>query len=86
MCFIDDYDHWNHKFILIDRFMKDNNHDELSRLFGQTYNQMIKDIESLIESFDNRLNKYLDEREEQIRTSVEMMISDYRLLIMKWKQ
>jgi len=35
----------------------------------------------LIDSFDKRVNKYMDERDEEIRTPFEKMISDSRLLI-----
>jgi len=42
-------------------------------------------IESFIKVFDNRLNKYLDEKEEDLRDPIERMINHWRMLIMKWK-
>jgi len=35
-------------------------------------------MSSFIELFDKRINKYLDNREEDIRTPFEKMLSDYR--------
>jgi len=35
--------------------------------------------------FDKRFNKYLDEREEDLREPIERMINELRMSAMKWK-
>jgi len=41
--------------------------------------------ETLIEVFDQRINKYIDDREEEIRTPFEKFINEFRLLTEQWK-
>jgi len=40
-----------------------------------------QNIDRLIESFDNRINKLMDEREEDIRSLVEKMMNQARMLL-----
>jgi len=61
----------------------ENDQHEMNKIFNKTYNQIMREnrnMESFIESLDKRINKYLDEREEEIRTPIEKMINDFRLL------
>ena len=43
-------------------------------------------MKQLIILLDNRINKYLDEREEEIRTPFEKMINSFRLSTEQQKQ
>jgi len=43
--------------------MKENNEYEMNKLFGESYDEMMKekkDVESFIKVFDNKFNKWLD--------------------------
>jgi len=42
-------------------------------------------MEQYVKMVDSRMEKYLEEREEEIRTSMEMMINDLRLMTYRWK-
>jgi len=57
-------------------------------IFNESYMQIIKDnqnIDSFIEVLDGKFNKFIDEREEQIRTPFEVMIADYRQSLETYK-
>ena len=61
----------------------------MNRLFEQTYNEiMLKgntNMKTFIDEFDKRFNKYLDEKEEDLRDPIERIISELRMSAMKWK-
>ena len=63
----------------------------MNRLFEQTYNEIMVEgnnnnkVETFINEFDNRFNKYLDEKEEDLRDPIERMINELRMSAMKWK-
>ena len=61
---------------------------ELSRIFNQSFIQSMResDIEQFILSFNGRLDKRMDERDEEIRTPVEKMINQSRVLMEEWKE
>ena len=89
-CHVSDESHKGHKFIVIKEFMK-NDEQELKKIFDETYLKIMnqtkgnkgkkgkKDKEILKKQFDGRFNKYLDEREEEIRGSFEEMINEFRV-------
>lgn len=69
--------------------MKENNEYEMNKLFGESYDEMMKekkDVESFIKVFDNKFNKWLDQKEEDLREPIEKMINDFRMLGNKWKE
>jgi len=42
-------------------------------------------METFINEFNKRFNKYLDEKEEDLRDPIERMINEWRMTAMKWK-
>jgi len=61
-----DKKHRNHDYISIKYFMKDDE-DELKAIFNNTYMEILKErknVSSFIELFDNRIKKYLNNRED----------------------
>ena len=42
-------------------------------------------MKTFIDEFDKRFNKYLDEKEEDLRDPIERMISELRMSAIKWK-
>ena len=61
-----DKKHINHDYISIKYFMKDDE-DELKAIFNNTYMEILKErknVSSFIELFDNRIKKYLNNRED----------------------
>ena len=65
------------------------NEDGLNVMFEKIYDEVVQqqgDIQLFIQLFDQKFNKYLDEKEEDLRNPVEMLINDFRVSAIKWKQ
>ena len=88
-CYTDDNLHENHKNIIISEFIK-SEENELGRIFNETFIQVMKecnnDINQFIEMFNGRIDKTMDEREEEIRTPIEKIINQSRVLMEEWKK
>ena len=76
-CYVLDQKHNGHKVIMVKYFIQ-NDEEELKRVLDDEYIKNMKDnktINEFIQQFDNRMNKYLDEREEDMSTSFEKMVN-----------
>jgi len=91
LCIVQDKKHHEHKFILIGRMMDENCDTEMKKLFGDTYDEMVendeqKNVEGFIRAFDRKFDKYLVEKEAELREPVEKMIDGFRKTAMRWKK
>ena len=61
---------------------------ELGRIFNTTFIQVMRenDINQFIKVFNGRIDKKMDEMEEELRTPVEQIINEQRILMEEWKQ
>ena len=63
---------------------------ELGRIFNSTFIQVMKDsnndIDQFIKVFNRRIDKRMDEREEDLRTLIEQIINESRLMMEEWKK
>ena len=79
-CLVLDKKHIDHRFIMVKPLLKDDEY-EVKRIFDNEYIEKMKndkDAEQFVKQFDDKFNKYLNEREEELRTPFERMIADYR--------
>ena len=62
---------------------------ELGRVFNQTFIQTMKeynnDINQFIDVLNGRIDRAMDQREEEIRIPIEKIINQSRLLMEEWK-
>ena len=69
-------------------FLMENDENEIKRIFDDEYLKNMKegmDVKQFLKQFDNEFNKYLDEKEEELRTPFEQMITNYRASLEKAK-